>query len=229
MGLTVRELLDRAHRKQLVVWREPAGPCRYPKWQFGSNKLLPGVVDCLQELNSSDQWAVLRFFLVASEQAKGRRPLDLLRNGEVAFAKEIARGQATPSDSPKEPVCRGFARVVVVAGRYYLRLPREIVRRFRLRAGDKVRWQWRKNSRSCTLTFWRNGKQLRPSTAARRKLDSLQHTESNEGVLSGDELAALCKRLIETTSTKGKAQLRRQIIQGFYGSMSRRKQRNQSN
>lgn len=58
-------------------------PLRFPKWQFASLGLLPGIVKVLRILRSDDQWRLMLYFLGQRHSLGGKRPLDLLREGEV--------------------------------------------------------------------------------------------------------------------------------------------------
>lgn len=91
LNLSVRTLVARAERNQLVAWREDKGLYRFPAWQFGTSGLLPGISECLEELAGHDQWAQMKFFLAESDYLQGRRPLDLLRDGQIKKALELAR------------------------------------------------------------------------------------------------------------------------------------------
>lgn len=54
--------------------------------------MLKGIEETLQIFASNDQWRVMLYFLSNRRSLAGRRPLDLLREGEVA--KVIAHAKA---------------------------------------------------------------------------------------------------------------------------------------
>ena len=77
------------HRRRkefrIVYWRDAQQNFHYPKWQFTeTGASLPGLQEVLQTLRSQDEWRVMRYFLGGRAELGGRRPLDLLRKGEVA-------------------------------------------------------------------------------------------------------------------------------------------------
>ncbi len=76
---------------KVVYWRAK-GAYRYPKWQFdAAGTLLPGIQDVLQIFKSNDEWRVMRYFLGKRRQLDERRPLDLLREGEIGRVLAHAR------------------------------------------------------------------------------------------------------------------------------------------
>jgi hypothetical protein len=94
LGLTTQALHARVVKQQVVAWKDPAGRYCFPRWQFSADGLLPGVRECLDELTGQDQWAIMRFFLTESEQLQGKRPLDVLRNGNLEEVIALARSQS---------------------------------------------------------------------------------------------------------------------------------------
>lgn len=76
------------HRKRkehrIVFWRDARHAFFYPKWQFtDGGSLLPGIEEVLGAFKSSDEWRIMRYFLTPRHQLGEKRPLDLLRAGEV--------------------------------------------------------------------------------------------------------------------------------------------------
>jgi hypothetical protein len=67
----------------------------YPHWQFRRNgALLSGVAEVLQIFCSKDQWRLMRYFLAPRNQLNDRRPLDVLRAGQIAKLLAHARRHA---------------------------------------------------------------------------------------------------------------------------------------
>lgn len=66
---------------------------RYPAWQFGDTGPLPGLEPVLAALREGDHdpWMQLAFFVEGRTDLAGRRPLDLLRAGEVKPVVTAAR------------------------------------------------------------------------------------------------------------------------------------------
>jgi len=65
--------------------------CRYPRWQFDCEGLLPGFDAVLGDLRSHDAWMQALFFLNANEYLDGASPLAELRRGELARVRRAAR------------------------------------------------------------------------------------------------------------------------------------------
>jgi len=83
-GLKPATLHRRRKEHRVIFWRDARHEFHYPRWQFTeTGALLPGVQGVLQTFRSQDEWRVMRYFLGQRKQLGGRRPLDLLRSGEV--------------------------------------------------------------------------------------------------------------------------------------------------
>lgn len=85
--------LRRWRRHRLVAWKQGKA-VRFPVWQFAGGKMLPGIEEVLQILDSDDQWRVMLYFLGNRRSLAGRRPLDLLREGKVAEVVAHAKAYA---------------------------------------------------------------------------------------------------------------------------------------
>lgn len=82
--LTPATLHRRRKEHRIVFWRDARHAFFYPKWQFTeTGALLPGIEEVLGAFKSSDEWRIMRYFLTPRYQLGGKRPLDLLRAGEV--------------------------------------------------------------------------------------------------------------------------------------------------
>lgn len=91
-GLTPATLHGRRKARRIVVWRDPKHAFFYPRWQFTeAGALRPGIEKILKIFNSADEWRVMRYFLSPRRQLDGKKPLDLLRAGEVE--KVVAHAQ----------------------------------------------------------------------------------------------------------------------------------------
>lgn len=83
-GLDSANLHKRRAEYRIVWWKDPRSQFHYPKWQFNqAGVLLPGIKSILQSFKSSDEWRVMRYFLAPRHELDMRRPLDLLRGGEM--------------------------------------------------------------------------------------------------------------------------------------------------
>jgi hypothetical protein len=95
-----RQAVDRRRQagKKLAL---PVGRHRYvyPAWQFGPSGMLAGFVEVLAELRLADPWSQAAFFLGENTYLDGRRPLDVIRGGNVEAAQRAAwamREQGAP-------------------------------------------------------------------------------------------------------------------------------------
>lgn len=77
-------------QKRLVSFKDSAGRNRFPRWQFVEDfRLMPGIEACLNALGGAFEDDKLRFFLDEDPRVK-KRPLDLLREGKLKEAVELA-------------------------------------------------------------------------------------------------------------------------------------------
>jgi hypothetical protein len=88
-----RQAVDKRRKAgQLLAVELPKRGLLYPAWQFSeTGALLPGLVVVLAALREHDPWAQARFFVTSSDRLNDKRPLDLLRDGDVAPVLAAAR------------------------------------------------------------------------------------------------------------------------------------------
>ena len=100
----VAELLGLKHRpsvaykrraRELIAWRVTTGKWRYPRWQFTANGILPGIRECLKALQTDNGFGAMIFFLSPRHSLGGKRPLDLLRKGDIKEAVAVAERHDT--------------------------------------------------------------------------------------------------------------------------------------
>lgn len=96
LGLASRQaVLDRHKALRLLGWREKQGAVRFPIWQFhpDGNVLegMPEILEILNQESSHDDWYKVLFFLNPRESLQNKRPLDLLRQGNLEKVKALAR------------------------------------------------------------------------------------------------------------------------------------------
>lgn len=97
-GFSSAALHSRRKDHRIGFWRDRRHGFRYPTWQFDpAGALLPGIQEILQTFNSPDQWRIMRYFLTTRDQLGGRRPLDLLRDGQTAQVVQHAKRHAEES------------------------------------------------------------------------------------------------------------------------------------
>ena len=87
LGISKAAVLKRYQKGQLLGWREAKqNAVRFPAWQFKDGNVLPGITEVLEVFRSApwlDEWARIVFFLSPLASMRGKRPLDLLRKGEL--------------------------------------------------------------------------------------------------------------------------------------------------
>ena len=94
-GLSPAVLHRRRKEHRIIFWRDAQHNFFYPKWQFTeSGALRPGIEEILDTFNSSDEWRIMRYFLSARHQLGEKRPLDLLRAGQIKEVLAHAKANA---------------------------------------------------------------------------------------------------------------------------------------
>ena len=63
----------------------------YPTWQFSERGTLPHLDEVLDALKQHDAWTKLVFFTSENAATDGRKPLDVLRSGDVEKVVAAAR------------------------------------------------------------------------------------------------------------------------------------------
>jgi hypothetical protein len=81
----------REHR--LVGWKR-GSDVFFPVWQCKCAKVLPGIEEVLAVFASDDHWRVMGYFLMTRASLQDKRPLDLLRSGQVAEIVAHAKAYA---------------------------------------------------------------------------------------------------------------------------------------
>jgi biotin operon repressor len=66
----------------------------YPALQFGSEGVLPGLQQVLEDLEPHDAWMKLAFMLNGNTRLGGQSPLEALRQGKLAEVRRAARAYA---------------------------------------------------------------------------------------------------------------------------------------
>lgn len=83
LGISRQAVDKRRKADQLLAVELPRRGLLYPVWQFAESGTLPGLIETLGVLRPHDSWARLRFFVTRNDRLAGRRPLDLLRKGDI--------------------------------------------------------------------------------------------------------------------------------------------------
>jgi hypothetical protein len=93
LNMSKQGVSKRRKTGKLFAWKEEKmAELRFPKWQFQDGRVLPGIGDVLRKLSSSNDVDILLFFLSQNRFLGGKRPLDLLRAGEVSVVSRAAEG-----------------------------------------------------------------------------------------------------------------------------------------
>jgi len=98
LDLTKQSVLNLYHAGKLLGWRtEKQRAVRFPAWQFDGGRRLPGLEQVLARLSAAsslDDWAKIGFFLQTHRMLDNRRPLDLLREGNLNAVLKAADAYA---------------------------------------------------------------------------------------------------------------------------------------
>jgi hypothetical protein len=93
--LSPANLHRRRKEHRIIYWRDARHAFFYPKWQFtGTGAVQPGIEEILGVFKSSDEWRIMNYFLTPRYQLEGKRPLDLVRAGDVETVLSHARTHA---------------------------------------------------------------------------------------------------------------------------------------
>lgn len=88
-----RQMIDRKVREgSLLAVPGPSNRRAYPTVQFNRDgTVVPGLKAVYDALPTGNPWAVLNFLVRPDPRLSGRKPIDLLKSGEVDLAVEAAR------------------------------------------------------------------------------------------------------------------------------------------
>jgi hypothetical protein len=91
-GVTRQAIEKRVKDGSLLAVPGPSNRRRYPTVQFTQDGPLAGLKDVQAALPTRNPWAVLNFFVRPDRRLGGRRPIDVLRAGDVDAVVSAARG-----------------------------------------------------------------------------------------------------------------------------------------
>ena len=96
LGITKAAILKRFQKGQLLAWREAKqNAVRFPVWQFTEDDVVPGLSEVLAVFKGAeeiDDWAKIVFLLTPLASMDAKRPLDLLRAGDLHRVIWAAQG-----------------------------------------------------------------------------------------------------------------------------------------
>ena len=94
LGVPRATVLRWCRAGKLIGWKEGRSALRIPLWQFKGRNLLPGLSEVLLTASASwntiSDYELMLFLLSNLSCLKGRRLIDLLREGDVERAKQAA-------------------------------------------------------------------------------------------------------------------------------------------
>jgi len=91
LGITPQAVNKRRALRQLVGLTFRKRGYVFPAWQFTDRGTAPGLEQVLLALADHDEWMQNVFFINPNTRLGGRRPLDLLREGEIPEVLDAAR------------------------------------------------------------------------------------------------------------------------------------------
>ena len=91
LGITPQAVNKRRALRQLVGLTFRKRGHMFPAWQFTERGTVPGLEQVLQALADHDEWMQNVFFINPNTRLGGRRPVDLLREGEIQEVLDSAR------------------------------------------------------------------------------------------------------------------------------------------
>ena len=92
LGLS-RQAVDKRRRAgKLIGLNVGRRGYAYPAWQLGQDGVIPGLEETLTSLTVHDPWMRAAFFLSGDPRLEGARPLDALRQGNLASVRRAASG-----------------------------------------------------------------------------------------------------------------------------------------
>jgi hypothetical protein len=91
LGITPQAVNKRHAQRQLVGLTFRKRGHVFPAWQFTDRGTVPGLDQVLRALRPHDEWMQNVFFVNPNTRLEGRRPLDLLREGEIQDVVDAAR------------------------------------------------------------------------------------------------------------------------------------------
>ena len=91
-GITRQALEKRVKDGSLLAVPGPSNRRRYPAMQFTQDGVVPGLKAVQEALPTHNPWTVLNFLVRSDERLGGRKPIEVLRDGDVDLVVSAARG-----------------------------------------------------------------------------------------------------------------------------------------
>jgi len=94
-GVARQRIDARVKEGSLLAVPGPSNRRRFPTLQFTADgDVIPGLKAVQSALPTRNPWAVLNFFVQPDDRLDGRRPIDVLKSGDVAAVVAAAKGIA---------------------------------------------------------------------------------------------------------------------------------------
>jgi hypothetical protein len=91
-GVSRQAIDKRVQEGTLLAVPGPSNRRSYPTLQFNRDgTVVPGLKAVREALQTSNPWTVLNFLSHPDDRLGNRRPIDLLKSGELALVVEAAR------------------------------------------------------------------------------------------------------------------------------------------
>lgn len=91
-GISRQALEKRVKDGSLLAVPGPSNRRRYPAIQFTRDGVVPGLKKVQEALPTRNPWAILNFLVRSDSRLGDRKPIDVLRNGDVDLVVSAARG-----------------------------------------------------------------------------------------------------------------------------------------
>jgi hypothetical protein len=91
-GVSPQALEKRVKDGSLLAVPGPSNRRQYPAMQFTQEGLVPGLKIVQEALPTQNPWTILNFLVRPDERLGGRKPIEVLRGGEVDLVVSAARG-----------------------------------------------------------------------------------------------------------------------------------------
>lgn len=93
--VTRQRIEKRVKEGTLLAVPGPSNRRRYPTFQFmRGGEVVGGLKEVQEALPTRNPWAVLNFFVQPDDRLGGRKPIDVLKAGDVELVVSAARGMA---------------------------------------------------------------------------------------------------------------------------------------
>lgn len=90
-GVSRQAIEKRVKEGSLLAVPGPSNRRRYPTVQFTREGVVAGLKDVHEALPTRNPWAALNFFVQPDDRLGGRKPIDVLRDGDVDLVVSAAR------------------------------------------------------------------------------------------------------------------------------------------